>query len=27
MPEWFREAIANFGKTPALEGREGDSKA
>ena len=23
MPEWFREAIANFGKTPALESREG----
>jgi len=26
MPEWFREAIANFGKSPALEAREGDNK-
>ena len=24
MPAWFREAIANFGKNPALEAREGD---
>ena len=26
MPEWFREAIANFGKTPALHPNEGDAK-
>lgn len=27
MPEWFRDAIANFGKSPALETKEGDARA
>ncbi|QWY79703.1 hypothetical protein PP637_gp75 [Arthrobacter phage Persistence] len=26
MPEWFREALANFGKSPALDARDSDSK-